>query len=91
MVVPESRDDLLEPENLLLEKVDEGQLLATRGRAERAANRFAAALLMPEAEVLRLWREYTSNAEFREDILASRFYVSLQALRTRAAELGLIR
>jgi len=36
-----------------------------RGRAERAANKFAVALLMPERDLRRLWEEYGCNVGFR--------------------------
>jgi len=65
------------------------QFFGERGRAERAANRFAAALLMPADPLKRLWHEYGCNAGFREDILAYQLMVSQQALRARAEELGL--
>lgn len=63
------------------------QFFGERGRAERAANRFAAALLMPARELRRLWEEYRCNAGFREDILFDIFVVSRQALRARVKEL----
>lgn len=65
------------------------QFFGERGRVERAANRFAAALLMPARPLRRLWEEYGCNVGFREDILADIFLVSGQALRLRIREGGL--
>jgi Zn-dependent peptidase ImmA (M78 family) len=65
------------------------QFFGERGRVERAANRFAAALLMPNRELRRSWNEYGCNAGFREDILSDIFVVSAQALRVRLERLFL--
>lgn len=56
-----------------------------RQRAERLCNYFAACLLMPRAWVKRDW--YRGLQDPRE--LAGRYYVSLEAMRTRLSELGL--
>jgi Zn-dependent peptidase ImmA (M78 family) len=56
---------------------------------ERACDRFAAFLLMPE-EIVRQWfEELSSNAENRIAIMSERFGVSSGAMRVRLRELGL--
>jgi len=56
-----------------------------RQRTERLCNYFAACLLMPRAWIKRDW--YGGLQDPRE--LARRYYVSLEAMRTRLSELGL--
>ncbi len=57
---------------------------------ERAANRFAAELLMPEPMTRRLWEKYSSNPEFQVEIVANILQVSKAALFARLRELGLV-
>ncbi|MEN6521340.1 MAG: hypothetical protein ABFD46_09365, partial [Armatimonadota bacterium] len=56
---------------------------------ERRADRFAAALLMPHWLVREWWDELSSNPTGRVPVMASRFSVSLSAMRIRVKELGL--
>jgi Zn-dependent peptidase ImmA (M78 family) len=56
---------------------------------ERACDRFAALLLMPEDWVRRYYDELSFNAENRVSIMSRRFGVSAWALRRRLRELGL--
>ena len=56
---------------------------------ERACDRFAALLLMPEELVRRYHEELSSNESKRVAIMANRFGVSGWALRRRLRELGL--
>ncbi len=56
---------------------------------ERACDRFAALLLMPEKLVRRDYEELAYNSEQRVRIMAERFGVSMWALRRRLRELGL--
>jgi len=56
---------------------------------ERACDRFAAMLLMPE-DITRIWfEELSANPENRVGIMAQRFQVSRGAMRFRLKELGL--
>jgi len=60
-----------------------------RSLLEKACDRFAALLLMPE-EMVRLWfGELSANRENRVAIMAERFGVSSAAMRVRLQELGL--
>jgi Zn-dependent peptidase ImmA (M78 family) len=54
---------------------------------ERAANRFAAALLMPENWLRAAWEDYRDNPDHRPDIIAEMFGVSVEALKVRLKEL----
>lgn len=66
------------------------QFFGERGRAERAANKFAAALLMPADDVERLWDKCRNEPRaWRTKLLAHRFGVSAVAVRVRVVELGL--
>ena len=56
---------------------------------ERACDRFAALLLMPEKLVRRDYEELAYNSQQRVRIMAERFGVSAWALRRRLRELGL--
>lgn len=56
---------------------------------ERRANRFAAAILMPHWIVRKWWEELSGNPDARVPIMASRFDVSLSAMRIRVNELKL--
>ena len=56
---------------------------------ERACDRFAALLLMPEDLSRRFYEELSSNESKRVAIMANRFGVSAWALRRRLRELGL--
>ncbi|NLN77184.1 MAG: ImmA/IrrE family metallo-endopeptidase [Armatimonadetes bacterium] len=56
---------------------------------ERACDRFAALLLMPEDWVRRYFEELSFNPRLRVQIMASRFDVSMPAMRRRLRELGL--
>jgi Zn-dependent peptidase ImmA (M78 family) len=56
---------------------------------ERACDRFAALLLMPEALVRQWFDELSANPENRTAIMSERFGVSTWALRVRLRELGL--
>lgn len=56
---------------------------------ERACDRFAALLLMPEELVRRFYAELEHNPANRVRILADRFGVSTWAMRRRLGELGL--
>ncbi len=56
---------------------------------ERACDRFAALLLMPEEWVRRYYDELSYNTENRVSIMSQRFGVSAWALRRRLRELGL--
>lgn len=60
-----------------------------RSMMERACDRFAALLLMPEDWVRRYYEELSFNKENRLRIMAERFGVSAWALRRRLKELGL--
>jgi len=60
-----------------------------RTSMERACDRFAALLLMPEDWVRRYFQELSSNSENRVRIMAERFGVSVWALRRRLRELDL--
>ena len=60
-----------------------------RSIVERACDRFAALLLMPEDWVRRYYEELSFNAENRVSIMSERFGVSAAALRRRLRELGL--
>jgi Zn-dependent peptidase ImmA (M78 family) len=60
-----------------------------RSMVERACDRFAALLLMPEDWVRRYYDELSFNAENRVSIMAGRFGVSAWALRRRLKELDL--
>jgi Zn-dependent peptidase ImmA (M78 family) len=56
---------------------------------ERAANRFAAGLLMPEDWLRAAWDDYRDNPDHRPDIIAEMFGVSSEALKVRLKELGI--
>lgn len=56
---------------------------------ERACDRFAALLLMPEPLVIRWHTELSANEENRVAIMSERFGVSASAIRVRLRELGL--
>lgn len=56
---------------------------------ERACDRFAALLLMPEELVRRFYADLEHNPSNRVRILAGRFGVSMWAMRRRLRELGL--
>lgn len=60
-----------------------------RTMMERACDRFAALLLMPEELVRRFYQELANNSEQRVGIMAERFGVSAWALRRRLRELNL--
>ena len=60
-----------------------------RNMMERACDRFAALLLMPEDLVRRFYDELCYNSERRVAVMAERFGVSTWALRRRLRELGL--
>lgn len=60
-----------------------------RSLVERACDRFAALLLMPEDWVRRYYEDLSFNRENRLRIMAERFGVSIWALRRRLRELGL--
>ena len=82
--------------HLLTRRVSPGQRLfffdtaTTRpNMMERACDRFAALLLMPEDLSRRFYEELSSNESKRVAIMANRFGVSAWALRRRLRELGL--
>lgn len=56
---------------------------------ERACDRFAALLLMPEPIVRQWFDELSANRENRVAIMSERFGVSASAMRVRLRELGL--
>jgi Zn-dependent peptidase ImmA (M78 family) len=56
---------------------------------ERAANRFAGALLMREDWLRAAWDDYRDNPDHRPEIIAEIFDVSAEALRVRLKELGI--
>lgn len=56
---------------------------------ERAANRFAAALLMPEDWLRAAWEDFRDNPDHRPEIVAEKFGVSAEALKVRLKELGI--
>lgn len=61
-----------------------------RNRAmERTANRFAAELLMPQPIVLMLWKKYSTNRQFRPEVVAHMLKVSKSALFARLREIGI--
>lgn len=60
-----------------------------RTLVERACDRFAVSLLMPEELVRHYYSELSYNSENRVAIMAERFGVSKWALRRRLSELGL--
>jgi Zn-dependent peptidase ImmA (M78 family) len=61
----------------------------SKSTMERACDRFAALLLMPE-EIFRTYhKDLASNAEHRVAILADRFGVSISAVRRRLRDLDL--
>jgi Zn-dependent peptidase ImmA (M78 family) len=57
---------------------------------ERACDRFAALLLLPEDLVRAHYAELAGNPDHRVGILAERFGVSIAAMRRRLRELGLV-
>jgi Zn-dependent peptidase ImmA (M78 family) len=59
--------------------------------AEELADRFAACMLMPRAEVLREAEKFRTNPEQIVAVLADRFGVSQIAMRRRLYELGILR
>ena len=61
-----------------------------RTMMERACDRFAALLLMPEQLVRRHYDELAANPTNRVAIMAERFGVSMSAMRRRIRELGLL-
>jgi Zn-dependent peptidase ImmA (M78 family) len=64
----------------------DGRFGSAHWQAERAADYFAACVLMPKAWVKRLFYD----EGFRDErVLARRFQVSLQAMRYRLDQLGL--
>ncbi|MEN6370908.1 MAG: ImmA/IrrE family metallo-endopeptidase [Armatimonadota bacterium] len=63
--------------------------VSSRPIEEIRADRFAAALLMPHWLVREWWSELASNPTGRVPVMASRFGVSLSAMRIRVKELGL--
>jgi Zn-dependent peptidase ImmA (M78 family) len=82
--------------HLLMRKVNPGSRLfffdtATTGRTilERACDRFAVLLLMPEDLIRRHYDELRLNENKRVAVMADRFGVSTWALRRRLRELGL--
>jgi Zn-dependent peptidase ImmA (M78 family) len=56
---------------------------------ERACDRFAALLLMPEDMIRKCYDELVHNPGCRVSIMADRFGVSEWAMRRRLKELGL--
>lgn len=62
---------------------------ARRSILERACDRFASLLLMPEDLTRAFYQELSHNPTNRVAIMANRFGVSPQALRRRLRELGL--
>ncbi|HEX8073927.1 MAG TPA: ImmA/IrrE family metallo-endopeptidase [Thermoleophilaceae bacterium] len=64
----------------------DGRFGSAHWQAERAADYFAACLLMPKAWVKRLFYDEGLRDEF---VLARRFQVSVQAMRYRLDQLGL--
>ncbi|MGQ9455520.1 MAG: ImmA/IrrE family metallo-endopeptidase [Armatimonadota bacterium] len=60
-----------------------------RSSLERACDRFATMLLMPEQLVRKYYFELENNPNQRLAIMASRFGVSVWAIRRRLRELGL--
>jgi Zn-dependent peptidase ImmA (M78 family) len=60
-----------------------------RTMMERACDRFAAHLLMPEELVRQFYTDLVHNARQRIPIMAERFGVSTWALRRRLRELGM--
>jgi Zn-dependent peptidase ImmA (M78 family) len=60
-----------------------------KNRVERACDRFAALLLMPEHLVRQWFDDLAANSENRVAIMADRFGVSVWAMRVRLRELGL--
>lgn len=56
---------------------------------ERACDRFAALLLMPEDITRRWFEELSGNPEYRVAIMSERFGVSVQAMAVRLKELDL--
>jgi Zn-dependent peptidase ImmA (M78 family) len=65
-------------------------LVSTRKTmTERACDRFAAMLLMPEDLTRKWFEELSSNPSHRVAIMADRFQVSTDAMRVRLKELGL--
>lgn len=82
--------------HLLGRRIDPGRRLfffdtsrTSRSVMERACDRFAALLLMPEDMVRRYHQELSHNDEQRVRIMAERFEVSTWALRRRLNELEL--
>ena len=57
---------------------------------ERAANRFAAELLMPEPMLKNLWKKYSTNRDFQVDAVAHILQVSKTALYARLREVGIL-
>jgi len=58
---------------------------------EKDASSFAEELLMPKPIVVKLWKEYEKNKEYRLDHIAKTLLVSKTALRVRVRRLGLRR
>ncbi|MDH7601102.1 MAG: ImmA/IrrE family metallo-endopeptidase [Armatimonadota bacterium] len=73
------------PERLFFLDTERGR----RSVLERACDRFAALLLMPEDLVRSYFAELESNRSKRVAVMASRFGVSTWAMRRRLRELGL--
>jgi Zn-dependent peptidase ImmA (M78 family) len=62
---------------------------SSRSVMERACDRFAALLLMPEHLMIRYYSDLTHNPGQRVAVMSARFGVSPPALRRRLRELGL--
>jgi Zn-dependent peptidase ImmA (M78 family) len=60
-----------------------------RTMVEKACDRFAALLLMPEDITRRWFDQLAANAEHRVSIMSDRFGVSVQAMKVRLKELKL--
>jgi predicted transcriptional regulator len=63
----------------------------SQGAQERLANKFASAMLMPREAVLEGAQRFRTNPEALVEVLASRFGVSLTAMRKRLYELEILR
>jgi len=62
----------------------------TQMTLERLANRFATAILMPEPAVTAAARRFSTNPDALVEVLATRFGVSLAAMRKRLYELKIL-
>ena len=77
----------------LFDKPCEGIILMDRSNkfsvdpVEYRADKFAAALLMPDFWVIQYWDDLKTNPDYRIEIMADRFDVSIESMKFRLREL----